>query len=68
MGLSVSWFALRADRPGFGRPRRNGFAFGVTDDSQVVSGGGASAKKFRQRLHRFDMDAKDFESGKNRDG
>jgi len=36
MGLSVSWFALRADRPGFGRPRRNGFAFGVTDDSQVV--------------------------------
>ena len=27
-----------------------------------------SAKKFRQRLHRFDVDAKDFEGGKNRDG
>jgi len=38
MGLSVSWFALRADRPGFGRPAE-GSAFGVTDDSQVVSKG-----------------------------
>ena len=62
MGLSVSRFALRAARRGFGRSRRNGFAFGVTDE------GAASAKKFRQRLHRFDMDAKNFEGGKNRDG